>query len=267
MTDTTKRTIFITGATGGFGKAFAQKFKDLKDGNNQSYNFILHGRDAARLNGVIADIGFNETTQSIHPMIADLTNMDSLKSALEAIPEPFKNIDLLINNAGLALGLEPAHKVDLNDWYTMIEVNDKALVTATRYVLPQMVERNSGHIINIASTAANYPYPGGNVYCASKAFVKQFSLALRGDVHGTNIRVTSLEPGVAETNFSVLRFKGDAEKAKSVYEGMTPLSGEDVAETAFFAFTMPQHVNINRMEIMPVAQGFAPHPIARHTDE
>lgn len=262
-----ENTIFITGATGGFGTAFAHKFWNLKDENGLPYNFILHGRDRDRLMQMIDDLPAQVENQDIYPLVADLSDMDDVAQALGNIPEEFSNIDLLINNAGLALGLETADKCDLNDWHTMIDVNDKALVTITHHVLPQMVARNRGHIINIASTAGNYPYPGGNVYCASKAFVKQFSLALRADTQGTNVRVTSLEPGMAETNFSVLRFKGDTEKASSVYDGMTPLSGEDVANAAHFAFTQAPHVNINRMEIMPTAQSFGPHPIARRIDK
>jgi 3-hydroxy acid dehydrogenase/malonic semialdehyde reductase len=259
-------TIFITGATGGFGKAFAEKFLSLKDETGTLYNFILHGRDEARLNSLIEDLNPLADNQKIYPLVADLKDINDTQNALAKLPKEFRDIDLLINNAGLALGLEPAQRCDLEDWHTMIDVNDKALVTITHFVLPFMVERNRGTIINIASTAGNYPYPGGNVYCASKAFVKQFSLALRGDLHGTNIRVTSLEPGIAQTNFSNLRFKGDAEKADNVYKGMTPLSGEDVANAAHFVFTSPTHMNINRMEIMPVAQNFGPHPIARTHD-
>lgn len=254
--------IFITGATGGFGRAFAEKFLPLRDENGQPYHLILHGRDAARLQVLIDKLSPQEG-QNIYPLVADLTNMTNIQKALEALPDSYKNIDLLINNAGLALGLEPAHKCDIRDWHTMIDVNDKALVTITHYVLPYMVARNRGTIINIASTAGNYPYPGGNVYCASKAFVKQFSLALRGDLQGTNIRVTSLEPGMAATNFSNLRFKGDVAKADAVYNGMTPLSGDDIANTAHFIFTAPAHMNVNRIEIMPTAQSFGPHPIAR----
>lgn len=246
------KVIFITGATGGFGRAFAQKFSKL------GYAFILHGRRAEPLQEIAATID-----APVHLMLADLSDPKSTKKALHDIPEAFRNISLLINNAGLALGLDPAQEADLDDWHTMIEVNNKALVTITRFVLPLMVSNNEGHIINIASTAGNYPYPGGNVYCASKAFVKQFSLAVRADVHGTNIRVTNLEPGMADTNFSNLRFKGDQEKADKVYEGMTPLHAEDIAEAAFWIFSQPPHVNVNRMEIMPTAQSFAPHPIAR----
>ncbi len=251
-------TIFITGATGGFGQAFAQRFAAL------DCRFILHGRDAARLETLAADI---ETTygRPVYRLIADLRDPAALQAALDALPDDWRTIDLLLNNAGLALGLEGAQKADLEDWTTMIAVNNTALVTISHFVLPLMVARGRGHIINIASTAGNYPYPGGNVYCASKAFVKQFSLALRADLHGTNIRVTNLEPGMAETNFSVLRFKGDTDKAANVYKGMTPLSGKDVAEAAFWVFSQPAHVNINRMEIMPVAQSFGPLPVARDT--
>lgn len=256
-------TIFITGATGGFGQAFARIFMAMRDDSNAPYHLILHGRDQSKLEAMIATLPAPQDGQKIHNMVADLTDMAALKKALGDIPDTFQDIDLLVNNAGLALGMAPAHECPLEDWHTMIDVNDKALVTITHHVLPRMMARNRGHIINIASTAGNYPYPGGNVYCASKAFVKQFSLALRADVQGTAIRVTSLEPGMAATNFSVLRFKGDQNKASAVYDGMTPLSAEDVANAAAFVFTQPAHVNINRMEIMPTAQSFGPHPVAR----
>lgn len=246
-------TVFITGATGGFGQAFAQRFATL-DGAR----LILHGRDKARLEQYAAQFDI-----PVYCMVADLKDAAAITAALEALPPAWRDIDLLINNAGLALGLDPAQSASLEDWHDMIAVNNAALVTFTRFVLPLMVARGRGHVINIASTAGNYPYPGGNVYCATKAFVTQFSLALRADLHGTDIRVTNLEPGMAQTNFSVLRFKGDTDKAASVYKGMTPLGGKDVAEAAFWVYGLPAHVNINRMEIMPTAQSFGPHPVAR----
>lgn len=177
-------TVFITGATGGFGQAFARRFAGLPDAR-----LILHGRDDARLAEMAAEFAI-----PVYQMVADLKDLPALTAALEALPPAWRDIDLLVNNAGLALGLDPAQTADLADWHEMIAVNDTALVTFTHFVLPLMVARGRGHIINIASTAGNYPYPGGNVYCASKAFVKQFSLALRADLHGTGLRVTNSNP-------------------------------------------------------------------------
>jgi 3-hydroxy acid dehydrogenase/malonic semialdehyde reductase len=246
----------ITGATGGFGRAFVEAF------SSPDTHFILHGRDEARLKDVAASTSCDTTL-----MVCDLEDTSALEKTLQEKLPSFDAVDLLINNAGLALGAAPMPNCSLQDWHTMIDVNNKALVTITYHVLNMMLKNNKGHIINIASTAGNYPYPGGNVYCASKSFVKQFSLALRGDLNGTDIRVTNLEPGMAETNFSVLRFKGDQDAANKVYEGMTPLNAEDIANAAYYVFNQPPHVNINRMEIMPVAQSFGPHPVARKTSQ
>ena len=236
-------TILITGVTGGFGSAIARRFAAA------GWNLILHGRNAEKLDAVIAMID----APSITPILFDMRDDDVMRDAVAKIPV----IDVLVNNAGLALGLEPAQRAELSDWDEMIDTNIRALTHMTRLVLPGMVERQAGHVINIGSIAGTYPYPGGNVYGATKAFVRQFSLNLRADLHGTKIRVTDIEPGLAETNFSLARFKGDAEKAKAVYAGVTPLNGGDIAEAVFWAATLPPHVNINTMEIMPVAQSFA----------
>lgn len=170
----------------------------------------------------------------------------------------------MVNNAGLALGLEPAHKANIDDWDTMIDTNAKGLVNMTRAILPDMVERNVGHIINIGSTAANWPYAGGNVYGATKAFVKQFSLGLRADLHGTRVRVSDIEPGlVGGTEFSNVRFKGDNERVGKTYENANALSAVDIAEAVYWVATLPAHVNINTIEMMPVSQSFAPLSVHR----
>ena len=244
-------TVLITGASGGFGSAFATRFAEL------GCKLILCGRKKAKLHDLAARLGADA-----HFAVFDIRNRAETEAAIAAIPANFSNIDLLINNAGLALGTEPAPEANLDDWLEMIDANCKGLVTMTRLVLHLMTKANKGHIINIGSTAGNYPYPGGHVYCASKAFVKQFSLSLRADLYKTNIRVTNIEPGMVETDFSLVRFKGDGSKAANVYAGTTPLKAEDVAEAVAWAATLPPHMNINRIELMPTTQ--APGPLAVH---
>jgi len=173
-------------------------------------------------------------------------------------------MDLLINNAGGALGLDKIFEAELEDLDMMIETNVKALTRITRLILPEMVKRKRGHIINIGSGAGNWPYPSGHVYCGTKAFVKQFSLAMRADLQGTNIRVTDVEPGMVETQFSLVRFKGDAEKANAVYANTDPLQAEDIAETVTWIATLPEHVNVNTIEVMPTKQSFSPLAVERH---
>lgn len=190
-----------------------------------------------------------------------MRDIPAMEEALAGLPAP----DVLVNNAGLALGLEPAQRADIADCDEIIATNISGLAHITREILPHMVARQSGHIINIGSIAGTYPYPGGNVYGATKAFVHQFSLNLRADLHGTNIRVTNIEPGLAETNFSRTRFKGDIEKADAVYAGTTPLTGDDIAEAVFWTASLPPHVNINTMEIMPTGQSFAGLAIHRRS--
>ncbi|MFC7332028.1 SDR family NAD(P)-dependent oxidoreductase [Rhodocista pekingensis] len=237
-------TVLITGATGGFGTAFARRFAGL------GCKLVLVGRDAAKLDALAAGL-----TVPTHTVRVDVRDRPAVEAALAALPADFAAIDLLVNNAGLALGADPAFRSNLDDWEVMIDTNDKALAVMTGLVLPGMVARGRGHIINISSTAGSYPYPGGHVYCASKAFVTQFSLALRADLIGTGVRVTSIEPGMVETDFSLVRFKGDAEKAARVYADTTPLTADDVAEAVVWAGTLPPHFNINRIELMPTTQG------------
>ena len=228
------KTVLITGATGDFGKAMSERFAKA------GYNLILHGRSPEKL----AALKIKAET-----VCFDLTDRAAMEKALKN-----KQIDVLVNNAGGALGQDKAQNSALDDWEAMIEMNVTGLVRMTHMVLGGMVERKSGHIINIGSTAGNYPYPGGHVYCASKAFVKQFSLALRSDLQGTKVRVTNIEPGMVETQFSLVRFKGDEAKAKAVYANTNPLKPEDVAEAVIWAASLPEHVNINRIEMMPTTQ-------------
>jgi 3-hydroxy acid dehydrogenase / malonic semialdehyde reductase len=245
--------VFVTGATSGFGAAMARKFVQ------HGHKVIAAGRRVDRLDGLAAELGTN-----LLPIAMDVTSKDSITAALAALPDDWRAIDVLVNNAGLALGTAPAHTSSLEDWETMIATNCQGLVTMTRMVLPGMVERARGTIINIGSVAGAYPYPGGNVYGATKAFVDQFTLNLRADLVGTGVRATNIAPGLCGgTEFSNVRFKGDDAAAAKVYEGTVPLSADDIAESAYWVATLPAHVNINSMEMMPTCQGFAPFNIKR----
>ncbi|MDB5748981.1 MAG: NAD(P)-dependent oxidoreductase, partial [Massilia sp.] len=198
------------------------------------------------------------------PVEMDVTDKASIEEALALLPQSWRQIDVLINNAGLALGTAPAHEAPLDDWETMIATNCRGLVTMTRAILPSMVERGSGLVINLGSVAGHYPYPGGNVYGATKAFVEQFTLNLRADLVGTGVRASNLAPGLCGgTEFSNVRFKGNDQAAAKVYEGTTPLSPKDIAETAYWIATLPPHVNVNSIELMPTCQGFSPFTIKR----
>lgn len=246
-------TVLITGASSGFGAAAARKF--AADGAK----LVLAARRTERLAALKEELG---AKVPVHLLTLDVQKRDEVMAAIASLPAEFAAIDVLVNNAGLALGLENAPKANLDDWDTMIDTNIKGLTYCTRAVLPGMVERHRGHIINIGSVAGTYPYPGGNVYGGTKAFVEQFSLNLRAELLGANVRVTVIEPGMCETEFSVVRFKGDEGKADSVYVGMTPLSADDIAGTIHWVANLPAHVNINVLEVMPVEQangGFAVH--------
>lgn len=246
--------VLITGATAGFGAAMARKFA----GNG--HKVIAAGRRKERLDELVKELGADR----VLPLVLDVTSKESINAGLASLSGEWKQVDVLINNAGLALGLGPAHEVALSDWETMIDTNVKGLVTITHALLPEMVKRGSGTIINLGSVAGAYPYPGGNVYGATKAFVDQFTLNLRADLVGTGVRATNLAPGLCGgTEFSNVRFKGDDGAAAKVYEGTTPLTAEDIAEAAFWVATMPAHVNINYMELMPTCQGFSPFNIKR----
>jgi len=238
------QTVLITGATSGFGEATAAKFAQA------GYKVIITGRRQERLDAFKARFPKSD----ILALCFDVSDKKAVFDAIAALPEAYKSIDILVNNAGLALGLGRAPEADLDDWETMVDTNIKGLLYVTRAVLPGMVERKSGYIFNLGSIAGNWPYEGGNVYGATKAFVKQFSLNLRTDLRGTNVRVTNLEPGFSETEFSDVRFKGDKEKANQVYKGTKALDKEDIAHTIFTLSQLPAHVDVTRIEIMPTMQ-------------
>ncbi|MGB6055052.1 MAG: SDR family NAD(P)-dependent oxidoreductase [Burkholderiaceae bacterium] len=245
--------VLITGATSGFGAEMARKFAQ------NGHQVIATGRRRERLEALAKELG-----EKLLPLELDVSSKASIDAMLAALPAGWQDIDVLINNAGLALGTEPAQQASLDDWETMIDTNCKGLVTMTRRLLPAMVERGSGMVINIGSVAGAYPYPGGNVYGATKAFVDQFTLNLRADLVGTGVRATNIAPGLCGgTEFSNVRFKGDDAAAAKVYEGTVSLSAADIAEAAFWIATLPPHVNINYIEMMPICQGFSPFAIRR----
>ena len=243
------KTALITGATAGFGEATAKLFA------NNGYKVIITGRREEKLEKLKNELN-NKT--DILTIIMDVRLKDKVFSLIENIPEEFSEIDVLVNNAGLALGLAPAQEADIEDWEQMVDTNIKGLMYLTRAILPGMVKRGKGHIVNIGSVAGTYPYPGGNTYGASKAFVKQFSRNLRSDLLGTGINVTNIEPGLAYTEFSEVRLHGDKIKADNVYKGTLPLVADDIAETVLWSVMRPAHVNINSIEIMPTCQAWGP---------
>ena len=245
-------TALITGASAGIGEACAITLAKA------GARLVLTGRRRDRLEALAARL-----PTSSHVIELDVRSRSAVEASLSALPAPFSEVDILVNNAGLGLGMEPAHAAALDDWDTMIDTNCKGLVYVTRGLLPGMVQRNRGHVVNLGSVAATYPYPGGNVYGATKAFVHQFSQNLKADLAGTRVRVTDIQPGMVETDFSVVRFKGDADRARKVYEGMQPLTPEDIADIVLFCVTRPAHVNLNVVEVMPADQGFGPFNIKR----
>ena len=240
----------ITGASSGFGEATARKLA----ANN--WQLILVARRIERLEALKKEIG----EAVIACICLDVRDRETVIKLLS----PWNGkVSLLVNNAGLAVGLDPAWQADLDDWDTMIDTNIKGLTYVTRALLSGMVEQGRGHIINIGSIAGSYNYPGANTYGATKAFVERFSMNLRSDLHGTTVRITNIEPGFSESEFSNIRFKGDDEKAAALYKGTKPLMPEDIAEAIVWCANLPQHVNINRLEIMPTVQSFGPFPIVR----
>lgn len=240
--------VLVTGATAGFGLAIARRF--ATDGAR----IIAVGRRQERLEALAAEL-----PGQVLPLALDVTDRAAVAAAIGGLPADWAAIDLLVNNAGLARGLAPAQEASLDDWEAMVDTNVKGLMYLTHAVLPGMVARNAGHVLNIGSTAAEWPYPGGNVYGASKAFVRQFSYNLRADLHGTKVRVTDIEPGlVGGTEFSTVRFGGDAEKAAGIYAGTDPLTPEDIADTVHWVATRPARVNVNLLQVMPVVQSFGP---------
>lgn len=244
----------ITGATSGFGEACARLFA------SSGWKLILTGRRQHRLDDLQQELG---GTDKVHCCCFDITDRQAVETAFQTLPDAFSNIDVLLNNAGLALGLEPADQTNLDDWEKMVDTNIKGLMYCTRTVLPKMKQREQGYIINIGSIAGNWPYPGGNVYCASKAFVRQFSLALRADLLGTGIRITNIEPGNAETEFSMVRFKDNEQRADDVYQNTKALTADDIANTVLWLANTPEHVNVTTMEIMPTEQATGPLAIYR----
>lgn len=245
--------IFITGATSGFGLAMAVRFL------NHGHYVIATGRREERLSELKSQF-----PNKLHSIKLDIRNREEVKNAIVNLPKDFKKIDVLINNAGLALGVETAVKASLDDWEIVIDTNINGVLNCTHFILPEMVERNCGHIVNLGSVAGEFPYPGGNVYGATKAFVHQLTLNLKADLLGTNVRVTCIEPGMCQTEFSEVRFKGDKEKAEAVYSGMKALSADDIAETVEWIISRPSHVNINVISLMPTQQAFGAFATSRN---
>ena len=248
-----KKIFFVTGATAGFGKATSEKLI------SEGHVVIGCGRRAERLEAMRNELG-----DRFHPLAFDIQSKEAIADAINSLPAELKEIDALVNNAGLAKGLSNAQEADLSDWDQMINTNITGLVHVTRHILPGMVQRNRGMIINIGSIAGNWPYPGGNVYGATKAFVRQFSLNLRADLAGTNVRVSNIEPGLCgDTEFSNVRFDGDESKVKAIYENVDFVRPEDIANIISWLATQPEHVNINSLEVMPVAQSFSALKVTR----
>lgn len=246
------KTILITGGTSGFGRSAVERF------HRAGWRVIATGRRAERLDALADALG----RERLHTAAFDIRDEAAMRAALDALPDGFRAIDVLVNNAGLALGTAPAQRADLAQWKQMIDTNVTALATLTHALLPALIERK-GAILNVSSVAATYPYPGGNVYGGTKAFVSQFSLGLRSDLHGTGVRVTSIEPGMAETEFTLVRTGGDQGASDTLYKGADPITGEDIAETLFWIANLPPHLNVNRIEVMPVRQSFAGFHVAR----
>ncbi len=245
--------VLVTGASAGFGAATVRRFAQ------NGARVIAAARRVERLDTLRAEFG-----DAVLPLELDVRKRAAVVDAVASLPRDFAEIDVLVNNAGLAVGLEPAQAAELDDWDAMVDTNVKGLMYMTRTVLPGMVARDRGHVVNVGSIAGEFPYPGGNVYGATKAFVHQFSLNLRADLLGTRVRVTDIEPGLAGgTEFSHVRFKGDAQKADAVYAGTTPLTPDDVADAIHWVTTRPAHVNVNALSMMPVSQAFGPLAIKR----
>lgn len=247
-------TALVTGATAGIGEACARAFVQA------GWRVVVTGRRAERLQKLVAELGEDR----VHPCVFDVRDEAARDKALDALPGDFGQIDCLVNNAGLALGTARAQEADLGEWKTMIDTNVTALVSLTHKLLPGLVERR-GMIVNLCSVAATYPYTGGNVYGGTKAFVRQFSLGLRSDLSGTGVRVTSIEPGMVETEFTLIRTGGDQDASDKLYAGVNPLTGKDIADVVVWVAGQPPHVNINTLELMPVNQSFAGFQVARES--
>ncbi len=250
------KTAFITGGTSGFGAAAARRF--AKEG----WQIVVTGRRTDRLEALVKELGGDKTLA----LPFDMRDKVAMESALSSLPAKYRDIDALVNNAGLALGTAPVPQAKLDDWTRMIDTNITSLVTITHKLLPTLIKRK-GVIVNISSIAGSYPYPGGNVYGGTKAFVKQFSLGLRSDLHGTGVRVTSIEPGMAETEFTLVRTGGNQAASDALYKGVRPLTADDIAEMIYWVAALPQHVNINRLEVMPVNQSSSGFQVFRETSD
>ena len=248
------RVAFVTGASSGFGAAIARRYAGA------GVRVLATARRVDRLAALVDEFG----EDLIFVSALDVRDRAAIEQLVSSLPRAFAEVDVLVNNAGLALGLEPAQDANLDQWEQMIETNCSGLTYVTRAILPGMVARRRGHVVNMGSIAATYPYPGGNVYGATKAFVHQFSLGLRADLHGTGVRVTCIEPGlVGGSEFSEVRFGGDAERAAALYAGTNPLTPEDIAAAVEWVTFQPEHVNVNLLELMPVSQSFGPLPVDR----
>ncbi|MCQ4273824.1 SDR family oxidoreductase [Stutzerimonas degradans] len=250
-----QKIVFITGATSGFGRATARRFAEA------GWALVLTGRRSERLEELQAELS---AKVPVHIATLDVRHAGAVKEVVEQLPAEFRQIDCLVNNAGLALAPQPAQQVDLADWHTMIDTNITGLVNVTHALLPTLIATGAGaSIVNIGSVAGHWPYPGGHVYGATKAFVEQFGYNLRCDLLGTGVRVTDIAPGMAETEFTLVRTKGDQAASDKLYRGTTPLTAEDIAEQIFYVATLPDHININRLEVMPTRQAWSPFNIDR----
>jgi NADP-dependent 3-hydroxy acid dehydrogenase YdfG len=252
MLDAKNLTAFVTGATSGFGEAVVRRFAEAGS------RVIATGRRADRLDALKKKIGAN-----CHVAALDVRDRAAVDAVARSLPEAFRRVNVVVANAGLAQGIEPAQTAKIEDWETMVATNINGLLYTVQAFLPGMVERDEGHVVLLGSVAADFPYPGGNVYGATKAFVKQLALNLRSDLLGANVRVTNIEPGMAETEFALVRFKGDVDKAKAPYQGLQPMTAEDIAECIFWTCALPRHLNINHMQMMPVMQAFNSFAFAR----
>ncbi len=254
--NTMSNTLFITGATSGFGEACARRFAEA------GWKLVLTGRREERLNALCAEL--SKQTE-VHGLVLDVRDRKAMEEAIANLPPSFAKLRGLINNAGLALGVDPAPKCDLDDWDTMVDTNIKGLMYATRLLLPRLIAHGRGAgIVNLGSVAGNYPYPGSHVYGGTKAFVGQFSLNLRCDLQGTGVRVSNIEPGLCESEFSLVRFAGDQERYNATYAGAEPIQPQDIADTIFWVLNAPAHININSLELMPVSQTWAGFAIERN---
>ena len=242
-----KKIVLITGASSGIGEGCARKFA------MNGYRLILNGRNVEKLNAVKKEL-LEKYGADVYLLPFDVRDQQAARAALESLPEEWKAVDILVNNAGLVIGVDKEHEGNLDEWDIVIDTNVKALLAMTRLVVPGMVERGRGHVINMGSIAGDYAYPGGSVYCACKAAVKALSDGLRIDLVDTPIRVTNIKPGLVETNFSVVRFRGNREAADNVYKGIRPLTGDDIAEVVYFAAAVPEHIQIAEVLVMPANQ-------------